>query len=280
MSNSNKPADSDSGIAGIANRFVAARRQHRALDEFPGTLPATLEDAYRCQDRAIKSWPDDIGGWKVGMIGGQFQIKYKTDRLVGPIFRSSIVFNIDHAVNRVPVFINGFGAVEAEFVFRIGKDAPGDKIEWTRDEAVDLVESLHAGVEIASSPLATINDLGPASIISDFGNNNGLIVGASIDHWSRRLDESLICSTTIDDMPVGTGNATSIPGGPMSSLMFALSMCASRGFPLRAGQYVCTGAVTGVHRIFVQQRAHITFADIDAFQCLAVASGAEKPANP
>ena len=33
------------------------------------------------------------------------------------------------------------------------------------------------GVEMAGSPLATINELGPTVVAADFGNNNGLILG-------------------------------------------------------------------------------------------------------
>lgn len=258
----------------IARRFVAARREQRALADFPGELPESLEAAYKVQDAAIKLWPDQIAGWKVGLIGGQFKIQHGKNRLVGPIFKSLIHTSAVNAVNLVSVFAGGFGAVEAEFVFKIGKDAPADKFEWTHEEAASIVESLHAGVEIASSPLPTINDLGPTSVISDFGNNNGLIVGAAISNWQQRLGPSLTCSTEIDGKLVGTGTAASIPEGPLASLVFALCMGASRGFPLRAGQYVCTGAATGVHVIYQHQRALIKFDGIDEFKCEAVATSA------
>jgi len=260
----------------IARRFVAARRQHRALIDFPGTLPANLEAAYQVQDAAIKLWSDEIGGWKVGLIGGQFKMQYGKDRLVGPIFKSSLRTNSTDATNLIPVYIDGFAAVEAEFVFKIGQDTPAGKFEWSQEEAATVVESLHAGVEIASSPLPTINELGPASVISDFGNNNGLIVGAAIDHWPQQLGSSLTCSTEIDGQRVGTGTAASIPDGPLASLVFALCMGASRGFPLRAGQYVCTGAATGVHLIRENQNAVIRFDNIDEFKCKAVASSAAR----
>jgi len=269
----NISSNSAGSISEIASRFVAARRQSRSIKEYPGTLPGNLDDAYRIQDQAIKLWPDEIGGWKVGLIGGQFRVQHGTDRLVGPIFNAAIRHNVSRAVNPVAVFDGGFGAVEAEFVFRIGVDTPVKKFEWTSAEAAEVVEGLYAGVEIASSPLAVINELGPTSIVSDFGNNNGLIVGARIDDWQRRLGTSLTCSTMINGVRIGIGEPTSIPGGPVASLIFALCMCASRGFPLKAGQYVCTGAVTGVHQITKRQHATICFDNIDTLECEAIASG-------
>ena len=76
-----------------------------------------------------------------------------------------------------PVFDGGFAAVEAELVIRVGADAPADKTDWTIDEAHRFVGELCIGIEVASSPLATLNDLGPGAVISDFGNNWGIVVG-------------------------------------------------------------------------------------------------------
>ena len=78
--------------------------------------------------------------------------------------------------------------MEAEIVICVGRDAPPDKVEWTLDEAAELVGELCIGIEIASSPLATLNDLGAGAIISDFGNNWGVVVGSSVSDW-RSLHE-------------------------------------------------------------------------------------------
>ena len=50
-------------------------------------------------------------------------------------------------------------------------------------EAADLIGAVHAGIEVASSPLGRINELGPIAVISDFGNNNGLVIGPEIAGW-------------------------------------------------------------------------------------------------
>src|SRR5687768_11144736 len=52
----------------IAASFVRARLQARALEDFPGRVPDTLEAAYACQDAAIAQWPDRLVGWKIGYI--------------------------------------------------------------------------------------------------------------------------------------------------------------------------------------------------------------------
>jgi 2-keto-4-pentenoate hydratase len=240
------------------------------LADFPGDIPETLEAAYTIQDAAIAQWPDTLRGWKVGRIHEPWLSRFGDDRLVGPIFRRDIrEARIGQEV-RFPVFAGGFAAVEAEFVLRLAADAPPKKTSWTAQDAGALVDAMFAGIEPAGSPLASINDLGPAVIISDFGNNAGLILGPAFRSWRGvRLDQ-FTTETFIDGQFVGRGTAASVPGGPFAALAFALECCAKRGLPLKAGQYVSTGATTGVHRIGAGQRARVVFGGVGEILCVAI----------
>ena len=122
--------------------------------------------------------------------------------------------------------------------------------------------------------MAMINEWGPAVVVSDFGNNAGLVLGPAIPDWHGRDEDALSCETFIDDRSVGTGRASAISGGTLAALRFALSRCARRGMPLKAGQLVSTGAATGIHDIRAGQRARIEFAGIATIHCVAV------PAQP
>jgi 2-keto-4-pentenoate hydratase len=254
----------------IAGAFVRARLAGASVAEFPGKIPVDLDDAYQVQDTAIEQWPSAIVGWKVGMIGPNWFAQYGEDRLLGPIFRSGLRPAADALPVDFPVFAGGFAAVEGEFVFRLATDAPKDKIAWTTDEAADLVGALHVGVEIASSPLATINALGPAVIVSDFGNNAGLLLGPIVSDWRKRALDSLPCETFISGQSVGRGSAASIAGGPLAALAFALGRSARRGRPLRAGDLISTGAASGVHDIQIGQMARIDFGSCGEIHCRAV----------
>ena len=55
-------------IGRIAGRFLDARRAAEGLDDYPGALPATLDDAYKIQDEAIARWARPVIGWKVGRV--------------------------------------------------------------------------------------------------------------------------------------------------------------------------------------------------------------------
>lgn len=260
------------GADAIARRFVEARIAASHLDAFPGQIPGDLSSAYAVQDAAIALWPDQIVGWKVGRVGPDFEAKFGCERLAGPIFRDTLQRSHGGVAMFVPVFEGGFAAVEAEFVFEIARDAPVEKTEFALAEAADYAGRLYIGVETAGSPLATINALGPTVVISDFGNNAGLILGNEIPDWRARPIGDFVCASFIDGREVGRGRAIDLPGGPLEALRFLLAHCGKRGRPLRAGQFVSSGAATGIHEIKAGQSAQIDFGRDGEIACLAVAA--------
>ena len=261
----------DPELAAIADSFVSARRQGRALPGFPGTIPDDLVTAYQVQDHAIAQWPDRVVGWKVGFIAPERRDASGDERLLGPIFARQVKLTTG-SQESFQVFAGGFGAVEAEYVLRLDADAPADKTHWTPEEAAAVPSTLFTGMEVASSPLATINQLGPRVVVSDFGNNNGLVMGAEIPGWAERSDASLTCTTSIDGRQVGKGGATTLPGGLRAAFAFALSRSARRGRPLKAGDLIATGNATGIHDILPGQQALIEFDGHGSIACVAAAA--------
>jgi 2-keto-4-pentenoate hydratase len=232
--------------ADIAGRFLAARRAATGLADYPGTLPETLDQAYRVQDEAIAAWKKPVIGWKVGRINAPLDARYGADRLAGPIFASEPAGG-NGSTPDMPVFAEGFAAGEAEFLLRIGRRPPEGQSRFTLEEAADLIDAVHVGIEIASSPLEPINRIGPAAVISDFGNNNGLVIGAEIPDWRTSGFENWEVETLIDGLSVGTGKASGFPDGAIGSARFLFELMAQRGIQLEPGQWISSGAVTGVH---------------------------------
>lgn len=261
------------GLAAIAAAFVQARLRGVSLAGFPGDIPADLVTAYQVQDLAIARWPDRLVGWKVGYIAAERRDGSGDERLLGPIFAHGLLPALDGEV-QIPVFAGGFAAIEAEYVLQLLADAPVDKIDWTHEEAASLAATLHVGIEIASSPLATINVLGPRVVVSDFGNNNGLVLGREIPDWKSIPEDRLTCTTFIEGRQVGAGGATTLPGGLRAAFAFALSRSARRGRPLKAGELIATGNATGIHDIAAGQQGRISFDGFGDIQCRA------RPAPP
>lgn len=236
------------GAAGrIARAFVEARRSGAVIAEYPGPVPDEMDDAYVVQDAAIRLQGEVVGGWKVGRINAPLDARYGTNRLAGPIFVPSIFAETDPPL-AMPVYANGFAAAEAEFLLRIGAAPEAGKADYTLDEAAALIDVVHAGIEIASSPYPGINARGPAVTVSDFGNNNGLVIGAPIADWRVAIDDWRL-ELAIDGVVAGVGHGRDMLDGPLGAAAFLFNLAATRGIALTPGQWISSGAVTGVHPV-------------------------------
>jgi 2-keto-4-pentenoate hydratase len=251
----------------VAAQFVRARLAGQAMQRYPGSVPDNLATAYSCQDKAIERWPDRLAGWKVARIPPPWFERFREERLIGPVFQRNVYRMLREDAVECGGFIGGLNAVEAELIIRVSEDAPPAKTQWTVDEAASLVAALHIGMEFAASPLSTLNDLGPAAVVSDFGNNWGVIVGPAVDEW-RTVDE-IVAASYIDGVPVGRGKA-SVRNGALAALAFTLGKAAGRGRPLRAGAVISTGMITGVHDIRIGQRSRHVFERYGAVQCCVI----------
>ncbi len=257
----------DSEAKSIAYAFVNARRAGQALVEYPGTVPDALDAAYAVQDAAIPLFAEDIAGWKVGRINSPWFEKLGATRLAGPIFAHSVQMVANGEVASGAIFNNGFGAAEAEFVYRIGTAPKAGQTAFNLEDAAAMIDTVFCGFEIASSPFAGINVMGPLVTISDFGNNNGLLLGPEIPDWRNSGIEEWEVSTVIDGSPVGAGKASAFPGGPMESVRFLIENLVQRGLPVTPGLLVSSGAVSGVHEVSAGQSVESRFGDFCNMQC-------------
>jgi 2-keto-4-pentenoate hydratase len=260
--------------ATIARRFLSARRTARGLADYPGDFPQTLDQAYAVQDAAIAAWDKPVLGWKVGRIHPPLSERFGTDRLAGPIF--TVRDAPDGLGPEMPVFAEGFVAGEAEYLLRLGRTPPAGRDRFSLDEAADLIDAVHVGIEIASSPLASINELGPVAVISDFGNNNGLVIGPAIPDWRASGFETWTVATRIDGVEVGSGSATAFPDGALGAARFLLELMAKRGITLAPGQWISSGAVSGVHDAAAGQTVEASFGERFTVGCELTAARPEQ----
>ncbi|MCI4591843.1 fumarylacetoacetate hydrolase family protein [Sphingobium sp. BYY-5] len=249
----------------IAERFLSARKAALGLADYPGTAPTTLTEAYAIQAAALARMEDRVAGWKVGRILPPLSDQYGSDRLAGPIFASTVVTIAPDA--RGFVFADGFGAIEAEFLFRIGKVPPAGQRAFTLEEAADHVDAVHIGVEIASSPFIGINTMGPAVTVSDFGNNNGLLIGPAIPDWRNGAYAEQQVTTRIDGAQIGAGAASAFSHGAIGSVRFLLENLVAREIAIQPGWWISTGAVTGVHAVRPGQEVEMDFGSLGTLHC-------------
>jgi 2-keto-4-pentenoate hydratase len=249
----------------IARAFVNARHAGGALTDYPGALPESLDDGYRIQERAIGLFGGRVAGWKVGRIADDLVARYGNNRLAGPIFAAGVVHAEEGASPVMPVFTQGFAAAEAEFLLRLGPLPASFDRAWSNADVAAYVDEIRVGIEVASSPFPGINEHGPAVTVSDFGNNNGLVVGAPVARDSDFIEWPV--ALTIDGIEAGKATAATMLDGPFGAVRFLFELAATRPLPLAAGQWISTGAVTGVHQVLPGAEVEARFGNNMLVRC-------------
>ncbi|MGQ7830799.1 2-keto-4-pentenoate hydratase [Altererythrobacter sp. Z27] len=230
----------------IAGAFVEARRKGTSIAQYPGDRPTDLATSYAIQDCALSIWDRDVGGWKVGRINPPECDRLGAIRLAGPVFGDTIL-EAGSPAPQFAIFQGGFAAAEAEFMLRLApRDTP---LPRDNAEAMDWIDEIRIGIEIASSPYAAINADGPCVTISDHGNNAGLALGPVVprEFW-QRLDDVEV-SLEVDGQTVGRATTATMLDGPFGAARFLLENLAQRGIAPKPGWWISSGAITGVHEV-------------------------------
>jgi 2-keto-4-pentenoate hydratase len=243
----------------ISQAFRAARLAAIPLDGYPGgEVPPTLEAAYAIQARSIAAWPDRVAGWKVAAIQPVWRDTYPDERVGGPVFSKSLAIAVDGAVD-MPIIRGGYAAAEAEFALLLSADFPLNTTFDTIDQLQPFVAAVHGAIELAGSPLPNLSALGPGAVISDFGNNTGLVIGPVLEDFFAREPAAWKVATLVNQAAAGQGGADRIPGGPLAALLFLANSLVARGATLRPGDWVSTGAATGIHPVKVGDQVEVSF---------------------
>ena len=260
------PASLSGSDDAISRRLVGARLSAQPLPDFPGRLPVTLEQAYAIQSASVGRWPDEVAAWKVARLSATDRALFRTERLAGPVFKSSVRIVEPGSCAAMAVYKGGFAAIEAEYALELGIAVPPTDKDYSDTELADLVSAVYGAAEIASSPMAQVNELGPMSVISDFGANGGLVVGPEITGWRSLGRGSLSASVAVDDRIVGEATPEPIGQDALQALRFLIGLSASRGIELPEGVLISTGALTGVHDVRVGSTARVDFGSVGAFE--------------
>lgn len=244
----------DQKLNETARNLVDARVLRTARETYAGTdIPPDLATAYAIQSRAVKLWPDELVGFKVGGIPPKFRDQYPADWLAGPVFAKNVFYAEPGQTLDFPVYQDGFAAFEPELILQVRSDAWRAHESWSAELARGTVERVFLGAEIAASPNINVNVLGPGSIISDFGNNAGIIIGGEIDLADFDKALSVVTETRIDGEHINKCPPNAAPAGPLGALAFLFNHLGANSalYDLPETLFVSSGAITGVHESHV-----------------------------
>ncbi|MBP9916537.1 MAG: hypothetical protein KBF24_10045, partial [Thiobacillaceae bacterium] len=223
--------------AAIASRLLAAYRDHRAIATDPGGGPADSEAAYAVQGALWRSLVDSPrpGAWKAGA----------PDKASTPVAAPVFPQRISASPARFPADrFFGMG-IEAEIVFRFGRDLPARAPPYSREEILNAIAAAHVAMELVDTRLADAEAAGPLWRLADNLLNGGLVIGDEIPHW-RELDFAVQTARVLAD---GKCLAETRGRPPLDDLFHCLPWWIRHIGGARAGDIVTTGAWNGMHRV-------------------------------
>ena len=174
----------------------------------------TWRRATPARTRPSRLWPASVAGWKVGKIARRHRDGSGEDRLVGPIFSRACAARRTTSLE-FPVIDGGFAAVEAEYIFRAGRDAPAGKTDWSASEAAGPGGCTARRRRNRGQPAGRHQPLGPRGGGVRFRQQCRPDAGPGNSPTGSSDARPANCAAkpVIEGVSVGSGGARSVPGG-------------------------------------------------------------------
>lgn len=217
-----------------------------AIDALPPDVrPLTRAEGYAVQASLEARTTAPLFGWKIAATSVAGQRHIQVD---GPIAGRLLRERVRAQGDRLSLAHNRMAVAEPEFAFRMGRDLPPRSAPYTVDEVVSAVASLHPAIEVPNSRFADFVCAGEAQLIADNACGHEVIIGDAAPPQWRDLDLSKqrvvgrVSGAARSYLREGSGAA--VLGSPATALAWLANEVASRGWSLRCGQVVITGACT------------------------------------
>jgi 2-keto-4-pentenoate hydratase len=220
---------SDTRIAAIADRLVAARRQGARVALAGPDAPKDYEEGFAIQDKVVAALASPVIGWKVMQVPDGPVI-------FAPILQSGRVApgGTWNVVGTEPA------GIELEIAFRMGSDVPTGA---TPAQVLDAVAAAHVVLELCQSRMADPAAQPRHVVLADCIANAGIVVGAEIAGWRSQDLAARPGRLLVDGKVHIEGKSVD----PVATLQLLPPAMAARGKRLAAGQIVITGSLIGMN---------------------------------
>ena len=211
------------------------------IDALPDAVrPQTRAEGYAVQALLEQRFRAPLWGWKIAATSKAGQAHIGVDGpLAGRIFAERVLApgaTVPGAANRMKV-------AEVEFAFRFARDLAPRAKDYSVDEVLDAVGSLHVGIEIPDSRYIDFVTAGGPQLIADNACAHFFVCGdATTADW-RSID---LAAHKVRGIVEGRyerdGVGANCLGDPRVALAWLANELSGIGVTLAAGQTVTTGA--------------------------------------
>jgi 2-keto-4-pentenoate hydratase len=218
-------------------------RDHWRAGTKLGALEASLRPRDRAEGYAIQAAIEhgsvaDLFGWKIAATSEAGQ---KHINVGGPMAGRILAETVIPDGGMASMAGNEMRVAEPEFAFRMAADLPPRSQDYTVQQVLDAVGTLHPAIEIPDSRFSDFVSAGAAQIIADNACAHLFVLGAPTTANWRSLD-------LVEERPIITlreklfiGHGRNVLGDPRIALAWLANELRQLGATLRAGQIVTTG---------------------------------------
>jgi 2-keto-4-pentenoate hydratase len=205
----------------------------------PQLVPADRAEAYKVQAFLEDTSQAPLYGWKIAATSVAGQRHIGVD---GPLAGRILAERVIADSGACPLGHNLMKVAELEFAFRMGRDLPPRDEDYSRQDVLDAVASLHPAIEIPDSRFLHFEQAGLAQLIADNACAHRFTLGPATTADWRGLDLAAYKGRLSRNNAVaGDGIGSNVLGDPRIALTWLANELSRHGETLKAGQVVTTG---------------------------------------
>lgn len=204
--------------------------------------PATREEGYAIQARLDDRSGSPVYGWKIAATSAAGQAHIGVD---GPMAGRILAERVIPCAGVIPAGANHMAVAEIEFAFRMGRDLDPRPEQFSVEEVLAAVQSLHVAIELPDSRYEDFAQVGAPQLIADNACAHYFVAAeASTADW-RSMDLSAHrVIGRVEGKIEQAGSGASVLGDPRIALAWLANELSGLGITLRKGQTVTTGTCT------------------------------------
>ncbi len=194
-------------------------------------------------------------GWKIAATSEAGQKHINVD---GPLAARVLSGKLLRPGAVIPLQDNIMRVAEAEFAFRFARDLPRRPADYTVDEVMGAVSSLHLSMEVPDSRYQEFVKVGASQLIADTSCAAWLVIGDSrpVDWRGIHLKDHRV-DAYVDGRHAAQGTGRAALGDPRIALTWLVNEVSRYGDGIHAGEIVTTG--TCIKPVVIAPGAKVRF---------------------
>jgi len=204
----------------------------------PDVRPRNLDEGYGVQ-RSLDDLAGPPVGWKIAATSKAGQEHLAAD---GPMVGRLYEMQARHSGTALSVSGMRMRSAEPEFAFVLAQDLTPKPDGVSVAEVLAAVGSLVLAIEVPDSRFVDFSSVGVPQLVADAMCGGHFVLGSSVENW-RALDLPAQEARMLrDGKEHSAGRGANVMGDPREALRWMAHEVLGRGWPLRAGEVVLTGA--------------------------------------